>query len=242
MYNYYFRNYIVRTKIVAYAKGDVNGDRIIDNVYLTAMKSLISPFIENATLVIQDGRTGRFTSIPLNQNSGYSSRLFLGDFTGDGVKEILISIDSGDSDATTYDYIYSFANNVPRLLFDFEEYNDEYKYNVNFKDNYKVEFISQKNNQKYIINISSKDIDYLNKVYNKNEKLKKPIEGFVNPLSGLYPIDFDSDGIYEVLAYQKILGRYNADALGYILNTLTWKNNRFDLDNQNVVIFGVENK
>ncbi|QBD86934.1 VCBS repeat-containing protein [Clostridium tetani] len=242
MYNYYFRNYIVHTRIVAYAKGDVNGDRITDNVYLTAMKASSSPFVENATLVIQDGRTGRFTNIQLNQNSGYSSRLFLGDFTGDGVNEILISIDSGDSSATTYDYIYSFVNNVPRLLFDFEEYNDEYKYNVNFKDNHKVEFISEKNDQRYIINISSREIDYLNKVYNKNEKLKKITKGFVNPLSGLYTVDFDSDGICEVLAYQKILGRSSVDTLGYVLNTLKWKKDKFYLANQNVSIFGVENK
>ncbi|RXM75245.1 VCBS repeat-containing protein [Clostridium tetani] len=241
MYNSYFRKDIAYTRVVAYARGDVNGDRIFDNVYLTGTKTSSSPFIQNITLVIQDGRTGRFISIPLNQNSGYGPRLFLGDFTGDGVKDILIGIDSGGSGAITYDYIYSFINNVPRLLFDFNVYNEEYKYDVNFKDNYKVEVISEKNNKKYIIDISSRDADYLNEIYDENGKLKNPIEGFVNPLSGLYPVDFDSDGVYELLAYQKIVGRYNADALGYILNTLKWKNNEFDLNNQNVAIFGAEN-
>jgi len=36
----------------------------------------------------------------------------------------------------------------------------------------------------------------------------------------LYPVDFDGNQVYELLAYQKIAGRYNADALGYVLNTL----------------------
>ena len=242
MYNYYFRNDIPYTRVVAYARGDVNGDRIPDNVYLTGTKTSSSPFVENITLIIQDGRTDRFTKILLNQNSGYGPRLFLGDFTGNRVKDILIGIDSGGSGAATYDYIYSFINNVPRLLFDFNVYNDEYKYSVNFKDNYKVEIISEKSNEKYIIDISSRDADYLNEIYDKNGKLKNPIEGFVNPLSGLYPVDFNSDGVYELLAYQRIAGRYNADALGYILNTLKWKNNKFDLNNQNVAIFGAENK
>ena len=53
-------------------------------------------------------------------------------------------------------------------------------------------------------------------------------------------MDFDSNNVYELLAYQKIAGRYNADSLGYILNTLKWQGNRFVLDNQNVAIFGTE--
>jgi len=54
----------------------------------------------------------------------------------------------------------------------------------------------------------------------------------------LYPVDFDGNQVYELLAYQKIAGRYNADALGYVLNTLVWSGNRFVLGDQNVAIFG----
>lgn len=43
---------------------------------------------------------------------------------------------------------------------------------------------------------------------------------------------------FELLAYQKIAGRYNADSLGYVLNTLAWSGNRFGLKNQYVAIFG----
>ncbi|MPM83504.1 hypothetical protein SDC9_130568 [bioreactor metagenome] len=137
-----------------------------------------------------------------------------------------------------YHYIYSFANNVAKLLFDFNAYNEEYNYDITYKDNYKVEVISKNNNEKYIIDISTRGEEYLSEIYDENGKLKQPISGFVNPLSGLYPVDFDSNGVYELLAYQKIAGRYNADSLGYVLNTLKWKDNRFVLDNQNVAIFG----
>jgi hypothetical protein len=89
-----------------------------------------------------------------------------------------------------------------------------------------------------LIDISIRDAEYLNEIYDEKGKLKSPITGFVNPLSGLYPVDFDSNGVYEFLAYQKIAGRYNADSLGYVLNTLAWLDNRFVLQNQNVAIFG----
>ena len=103
-----------------------------------------------------------------------------------------------------------------------------------------VEVISRINNVKYLLEISYKDSDYLNEIYDENGKLKHPITGFVNPLSGLYPVDFNYDNVFELLAYQKIAGRYNADSLGYILNTLKWNNNEFVLDNQNVATWGLQ--
>ena len=238
MYNSYFRANDASSGIVAYARGDVNGDRVPDNIYLTGIMTSDSPFVQDITLVIQDGMTGRFTSILLKENTGYSPTILLRDFTGDGVSDILIGINTGGSGGIMYYYIYSFINNTPRLLFDFDVYNQQYEYQVNYKDNYKVEVISEKNNEMYIIDISNRDEDYLNEIYDKDGNLKAPIEGFVNPLSGLYPVDFDSNGVYELLGYQKIAGRYNADSLGYILNTLKWKDNMFVLDNQNVAIFG----
>lgn len=237
MYNNYFRDNITAHSIVSFEQGDVNGDRIPDNVYLTSIKTTDSPFTQNITLVIQDGRTGRFTNIPLSDNSGYNPRLFLGDFTGDGIDDIFISIDSGGSGAIMYHYIYSFINNKPQLLFDFNLYNEEYNYEVTYKDNYRVEVVSRKNDRNYIIDISTRDDEYLNEIYYENGKLKSPLSGFVNPLSALYPVDFDSNNVYELLAYQKIAGRYNADSLGYVLNTLKWKGNMFILANQYVAIF-----
>jgi hypothetical protein len=240
MYNSYFRTDMTYPSVVSYVVGDVNGDGIPDNVYLTGTKTPDSPFIQNITLVIQGGMTGGFTSVSLSDNAGYNPTLFLGDFTGDRVNDILISINSGGSGGIMYHYIYSFINNSVKLLFDFNVYNEKYNYEVTYKDNYKVEVTSKENSEKYIIDISSRDADYLDEIYDANGKLNQPIDGFVNPLSGLYPIDFDSNGVYELLAYQKIAGRYNADSLGYILNTLKWKDNMFVLDNQNVAIFGAE--
>ena len=214
MYNNYSRDNIIKPTIVAYASGDVNGDRIPDNVYLTGIKTPDSPFIQDITLKIQNGMTSVFTSIILNENVGYNPTLFLGDFTGNSVDDILIGINTGGSGGIMYYYIYSFINNTAQLLFDFNEYNDLYKYDVIYKDNYKVEVISKTNKQKYIIDISNRGRDYLNEIYYANGKLKVQINGFVNPISGLYPVDFDSNGLYELLAYQRIAGRYNADALG----------------------------
>jgi hypothetical protein len=238
MFNYYSRTMINQPSIVAFARGEVTGDSVPDYVYLTGTKTPDSPFTQNITLHVQDGRTGKLKSIPLRENAGYNPAIFLGDFTGNGVEDILISIATGGSGGIMYHYLYSFVENNPQLLFDYNIYNQQYQYEVTYQDQYKVEVISRINNKKYLIDISLRGADYLNEIYEANGKLKSPITGFVNPLSGLYPVDFDSNKVYELLAYQKIAGRYNADSLGYVLNTLGWSDNRFVLQNQNVAIYG----
>jgi hypothetical protein len=232
------KNKVKKPAIIAFERGDVNGDSIPDNVYLTGIKTIDSPFIQDITLVVEDGKNGKVISVPLKENVGYNPTLFLGDFNGGGIKDILIRIDSGGSGAFTYDYIYSFFKNVPQVLFDSDIYNEAYKYDVSYMDNYKVEVTSQNNKTKYIIDITYKGNEYLSEIYDSNDKLKEPIDGFVNPLSALYPVDINTDGVYELLAFQKIAGRYNADSLGYIQNILRWENFEFLLFNQYIGIFG----
>jgi hypothetical protein len=240
MYNHYSLTAMNQRSIVSFVRGDVTGDKVPDNVYLTGIMTPTSPFTQNIILHVQDGRTGTVQSVLFRENAGYNPTIFLGDFTGNGVDDILISIDTGGSGGIMYHYIYSFLNNTAQLIFNFNVYNEQYQYEVTFQDNFKVEVVSKINNKKYIIDISTKGAQYLNEIYDKNGKLKSPITGFVNPLSGLYPVDFDSNKVYELLAYQKIAGRYNADSLGYVLNTLRWLDNRFVLQNQIVAIFGYE--
>jgi len=84
-------------KIVFYARGDVNGDKIPDNVFLTGIKTPDSPFTQSITLVVQHGITGRYTIVSLKENAGYNPTLLLADFTGDGVDDILIGITTGGS-------------------------------------------------------------------------------------------------------------------------------------------------
>lgn len=221
-------------------KGDVNGDGIADLVFLTGRKMPDSPFVTNITLVIRDGITGIQTSIPLTENAGYNPTLYLEDFTGNSVNDILISIASGGSGGIMFYYIYSFYRNIASILFDFNIYNERFKYSVIYQDYDKVWVSSEYNHLDYILDISNKGADYLNEIYDENGILKNSIEGFVDPLSGLYPIDFNSNKVYNLLAIQKISGRYHADSLGYVQNVLKWDKDKFVLDNQLVGIMGYE--
>lgn len=224
--------------IVACERGDVTGDGIVDNVYITGEKGINTPFVENITLIIQDGSTGMTYYAPFEFETGYEPTITLRDFTGNGVNDILIGINSGGSGAVMFYYIFQALNNVFRLIFDHNRFTESYKYKVIYKDNYKVEVINVKDDIKYIIDITYKGEEYLNEIYDENGELKEPIEGFVDPLSGLYPIDFNSDDVYDLLGYQMISGRFHADSLGYILSSLQWNGRQFEMYNQYVAING----
>ncbi|HEU5140050.1 MAG TPA: FG-GAP-like repeat-containing protein, partial [Bacillales bacterium] len=133
MDHYDFR---VNPSIVTAKYGDVNGDGVVDIVYLTAVKTPDSPLWENITLVIQDGRTHQYQQMPLKNNMGYNPTLFLGDVTGDKVDDILVAIDTGGSGGAVYAYVFSDLNGQLRQLFDSDAFNETYQYDVTYEDQY----------------------------------------------------------------------------------------------------------
>ncbi|WNS81557.1 hypothetical protein RRU94_12235 [Domibacillus sp. DTU_2020_1001157_1_SI_ALB_TIR_016] len=227
-------------QVIQVHHGDVTGDRVPDIVYLTAVQTAGSSFLQQITLVVQDRRTGGSFRLLLPENTGYNPTVFLGDFTGNGVKDILVVTDTGGSGGTVYAYVYSYAGGRFYLIFDTALFNKQTQYSVQYKNDYKAEVTSRQPAKRYILDLTTKGAAYLNEIYNPDGTLKQPVEGWVSPLSGLYPIDFDRNGVYELNAWQGIAGRYNADRLGYVQNVLKWNERAFQIEEQYVSIWGEE--
>lgn len=58
------------SRVVVLAYGDVTGERFRTRSTLTGVTTPKSPFVQHITLHIQDGRSGRVTRIPLQENAG----------------------------------------------------------------------------------------------------------------------------------------------------------------------------
>ncbi len=226
--------------ILAQKFGDVDGDGVGDRVILSGRKTPDSPYLQDFTLVVQNGRTQKQSQIPLQHNQGYNPSLFLGDFTGDRAENILVISDTGGSGGTINAELFMYRQGQYKEIFNDEHFNNRFKYDVAYQDQYKVNVISHELKEKYILDLQYKGTEYLNEIYTNQGKLMKPINGWVNPLSGLYPIDFNRDGIYELLAYQRIAGQYNADSLGFIQTTLAWNGQRLEPTRQDIAIVGGE--
>ncbi len=210
--------------------GDVTGDAIPDKVFLYGSKpeGATGVFTDNIIVVIEDGRTNETKTITPAFNSGYNPRLFLGDFTKDNIDDIKISIDSGGSGGYGYFYLYSFKNNNLQEIFNFDKYNEEYKYKVDYADLYKVDVGNVMLNKLFILDVSHKGYDYVSQYYDEKGKLKKPVQGEVLALGALVPIVNDEKtNAYDLLAFQRIIGTTNSDTLGYIENLLSWDGQKF---------------
>lgn len=210
--------------------GDVTGDGVLDKVYLYGNKSdgASGIFIDNITVLVEDGHTKERKTITPSFNSGYSPRLFLGDFTMDNIDDIKVSIDSGGSGGYGYFYIYSFKNNNLREIFNFDNYNKEYKYRVDYTDLYKVNVGNVMLDKLFVLDISYKGYNYVSQYYEESGKLKGPVQGEVLALNALVPIINDEKiNSYDLLAFQRIIGTTNSDTLGYIENLLSWDGEKF---------------
>lgn len=205
--------------------GDVTGDGVPDFVYLTGNPPADdgSPFTDHIRLHVMNGHTRTTMTTTLQNDAGYEPQLFLGDFTGDHVDEVLVSIQSGGSGAFTYNEMYSYLNNQQQQL-----YNNDWFYKtysdaaVAYEDQYKVRITNRSLGKEYLLDISLRDKDYLSELYTPDGKLKEPTQGSVMGVSGAYPIDLQGDGVYELWPFQRIIGLYNADGLGYLQTPLSW--------------------
>lgn len=240
--NNFFRNtgnrYLLDMK-----QGDVNGDSIIDKVYLYGNKpdGDAGIFADNITVVIEDGRTNQTKTITPEYNAGYNARLFLGDFSKDNIDDIKISIDSGGSGGYGFYYVYSFKNNILKEIFNFDKYNKQYKYRVDYGDFYKVYVSNVELDKLFILDISYKGYDYLSQYYDENGKLKKPVKGEVLALGDLVPVVNDEkNNNFDLLAFQRIIGTANADTFGYVQNLLTWDGKEFVTSRMLVAIPGTK--
>ncbi|PKM86035.1 MAG: spore coat protein [Firmicutes bacterium HGW-Firmicutes-12] len=215
--------------VITTSQADVSGDGVLDIVSLTGEKHETSDiFIKDITLVVTDGKTGQIASTTFSNNAGYNPRLFIGDFTCDGVGEILISIDSGGSGGFGYYYIYSYRNNLLRQLFSAEDFNEAYKYKVIFRDGCKIAVYSEYFKKMYIIDVRSRKAFYQEQgVYDRNCRLLKPTEGFVPGLNNLYPLVSNRPNCYNLLVLQRVIGLFGADTVGYLETTLEWDETRF---------------
>ena len=226
-------------RVLARGVADLDGDLKPELVTVTGVPVSEGGFSRDMVMLIRNGATGKTARVAPPQDEGYPPQLAFANLTGGPSNDILLVIPTGGSGGIVNAYVYKYLRGAPILVFSTDAFDQEYQYTVTYRDDYRVEVASLANGENYMIDISLRGSDYLSQIYNPDGTLIKPVEGFVSPVSGIYPVDFDGDGVASLFTFQEISGLFRADGLGYVQNALTWVGTGFMLENQYVAVFGL---
>lgn len=211
--------------LLSVSYGNVTG-KGVQKVELFAEFENKGLYATNVYVAVSDAKTGAaLTEIHPETNSGYSPAITLADFTGDGVKEIFLGMDSGGSGGFGYYYIYALSGDKTQTLFDYAEQKNEYV--ANYADGYKVNVTFLPTEDVFTIDISDRGAEYLGVLYNSDGTLKKPVAAEVSAVNTVLPFFVNYDRRYNVLVMRRITGLYNADSFGYTQDFMSYEDGNF---------------
>lgn len=214
--------------VIDQATEDVTGDAIADTILLVGTKMNPSDiFSSNLDIIVQDGKTKKFLKADIKDFGGYEAQLFVGDFTGDKVSDVMIAAPTGGSGGIVGHRIVTFAGNTPTVIFSDEE-NLGVKFTGKFIDGFQAELLNENTNRKIVIDISANKNTYLSSnIYNADGKLLQQQKPGSNPFGKLEPVDYDGDGVYELRGCQRIVGAFNADTISRVQSVWKYENNQW---------------
>lgn len=211
-------------EILDIKQADVFGSGIPDTIYLIGDRPYgeASQLAQNIKLMVKGGSTDQVIEVSLPQTKGYYPNLFVGDFTGDKRKDILITIYTGEGSGSINTYLYTFENNEPKIIFDSDTYNEKSNGVVEYKEGYKVKVTTQNPPTEYMLDVSENDSEYISKIYDEDGNLIEETFGEILGLISLNPIDYERSGVYSLDAIQTITGPDGKDTLGLLETFLVW--------------------
>lgn len=241
------------TYILQVQKADVSGDGTEDTVMLVGQPLKDNPsFYKMVNVVVRDGKTGAFSSLsPMQVKDylqGYEPTMFLGDFTGDRLKDVMVTVATGGSGATSNHLITSWKNNKPVVIFG-ENENMGLKIKGRYLDGFKAELHSEVLKKTFIIDLSGLKKLYIDaKIYAPDGKYiyQDPSPGpnniFSDPYSSLVPVEVDNDGVYDLQGKQNVWGPIHIFTFTTVSSTWKYKDKQWTpIDAQYTLTYSIMN-
>lgn len=197
----------------------------IQKVTLTAVYENKGLYAKQITVCVKDLETEVSLCFSPEQNAGYYPAILLADFTGDGIQEIFLGMASGGSGGFGFYYIYSLEGGRVSTLFDFNTFPKYFE--AVYADNYRVNVSDSRSDKQYVIDLSSRDREYLSSIYNDNGQLRHLLRADVSGVHSVLPFFVNRDNRYHLLIMHRITGLYSADVLGYTQEFLRFDSHSF---------------
>ena len=182
----------------------------------------------------------RENDLPITVNvpyNGYNMQLFVGDFTGDKIDNIMIRGEyenpqiykDGHDNLISYELgvIYKYESEKLIEIFNMKKYKNNNLACAKFKSNYRASVSCGK--KKYLIDLSARPKEYLNKIYDEDKKVKTNLKPTLDNPSEIFPIKEVFSDCYNLLIYQRIVGINNSDVIGTIETLINLNNNNINI-------------
>lgn len=207
--------------------GDVTGDGKTKAILLVGRKpDANSRFADDLSIIVQDGANQNAITAKLDNVGGYDSKLFIGDFSGDKVSDVLVTIPTGGSGGIIEHRIVTFTGE-PKIIFGAEE-NKGITATGQFIDGFKFELAEATTKRKVMVDLTNKKDAYIKaNIYDAGGTLLRQQSGSVNPLGELTPVDIGHDGTYKLKGQQRVTGMFNADTVAYIYSIWQYENQKW---------------
>lgn len=228
-------------KVIIDAKdGNITDKFSQDKVILTGVKKFeSSDYLDDLVITINKDVSGDSIEKKISY-AGYDLRLFLGDFNGDGVSEIMIKGLLEKSIGSYMFVVYAFKDDDLVEIYNHNRFNMMSKFDCKYLDNYRAEIISEKTKEKYIVDLSLRPRRYLDLVYDDNGKLKENSNIKVTNLRNVYAIETDEMDIYNLALTQVVVGQDNEDLISTIESIVSLTNNIPKIKKIEVLISGAK--
>lgn len=224
-------------KIINTNVADIKGNNNEDIIYLVGeeIEGEKNILYKNIEIIISDGENGKLTYIDLNSISGYNPKIVLDRFTSSKKKSIFFNIDE-EGNNSNRTIIYTVDKETVKLIFDSNIYFENKKYEVNYKDNYKVNLLDIDNNKEYSINIENKDYNDLRSIYNSKGMVRSISMGDVLRPYNVLLIKENSKEKIDLLVKQRIIGDSLKVNIGEIITFLSFEDDKCIEKSKNVSI------
>ncbi|GAA4713842.1 hypothetical protein [Brevibacillus fulvus] len=232
------------TVIVEVQRADVTGDRVPDDVLLVGKPLSDNPsYYRPLSVVVRDGKSGQFSALPDTRTgqylAGYEPSMFIGDFSGDKVGDVMVTVATGGSGGTSNHLIATWTSGKPSVIFG-EQENQGLKITGKYLDGFKAELYSPVLDKSFLVDVSGLKEQYIQaKVYDASGKYiyRDPNRGnqrnaadiFSDPFSVLTPTDVNQDGVYELRGMQSVWGPFHVLTFTQVASTWAYRGGKWQV-------------
>lgn len=220
------------------AKADIDGDRATDDVVLYGEKQENdNPYVQNIGIAVKDGQTGIFSAASIGEsNVGLEPKLFIGNFTYDKNKGILVSIATGGSGGIYQFALMTYIDEQVTPVVSQKELNEGLVLETQVLTNYALKLTDKNSGYSILLDLhKGAEIYQSLGIYNEQGQLLEDPMVLVDGYGVLKPKDENGDGIYELHGLQSISVAVHVNGVATAESVWTVNNGHLKLLSEKII-------